>query len=193
MIGRSAAASASIAAACSSNSSAKPIEPFPAHDAGLFVRNRGDVRGREGSLAATAALERMERGQAAAGANLTRREQSFSRIGTVVKAHLAIPVAEIGARLVQMGEQSLNAAGDLDELAEQRGGHTFTRFYGRPRSWMSGFAPRGAVVKSIRQMASDGRIEGTLLPESLIQHASHSRCSHPGAARLIPMLGPIWA
>ena len=75
----------------------------------------------EGSRAATSALERMERGQAAAGASLDRLEKSLGRVGTYVKAQLAIQVAELGARLVQMAKQSLDAAAGLDELAEQLG------------------------------------------------------------------------
>jgi hypothetical protein len=52
--------------------------------------------------------------------------------------------------------------GHLIERVEERGGHRFVRFYGQPKSWMDQFMPRAQRVKSVRQMASDGRIEGTL-------------------------------
>ena len=53
-------------------------------------------------------------------------------------------------------------AGFLAERIEQRGGHTYTRFYGAPKSWMNEFMPQGRRVKTVRQIAADGRIEGTL-------------------------------
>lgn len=52
--------------------------------------------------------------------------------------------------------------GFLAERVEQRGGHTYTRFYGAPKSWMNEFMPTGKKVRTIRQMATDGRIEGVL-------------------------------
>jgi len=52
--------------------------------------------------------------------------------------------------------------GWLTERVEQRGGHTYTKFYGRPKAWMGQFMPQGRVVKNVRQVAPDGRIEGTL-------------------------------
>ncbi len=41
--------------------------------------------------------------------------------------------------------------GTLREHVESRGGHTYTRFYGRPAAWMNGFAPRGRRVTRINQ------------------------------------------
>ena len=75
----------------------------------------------EGSRAATSALERMERGQAAAGTSLDRLEKSLGRVGLYLKAQLAFMVADVGSRLVQMGKDAFNAAAGLDELAEQLG------------------------------------------------------------------------
>jgi hypothetical protein len=46
--------------------------------------------------------------------------------------------------------------GILREVSETRGGHTYTRFYGQPRSWLSAFMPPGRVVKRINEHSADG-------------------------------------
>lgn len=46
--------------------------------------------------------------------------------------------------------------GHLREHVETRGGHTYTKFIGRPISWMSAFAPHGKRVKRIIERADAG-------------------------------------
>jgi hypothetical protein len=46
--------------------------------------------------------------------------------------------------------------GYLREHVEQRGGHTYTTFTGRPISWMSQFAPSGKRIKRVNQHISNG-------------------------------------
>ena len=46
--------------------------------------------------------------------------------------------------------------GTLRAVSETRGGHTHTRFYGRPSSWMSQFAPPGRAIRRINEVRSDG-------------------------------------
>jgi hypothetical protein len=75
----------------------------------------------DGSRQATQALERMARAQQQAGESLGRLEASLNRAGGLLKAQLAIMVADFGARLVQMAKGALDAAAGLDELAEQLG------------------------------------------------------------------------
>lgn len=41
--------------------------------------------------------------------------------------------------------------GTLREIVESRGGHTYAKFYGNPKSWMNQFAPRGKKVTQIIQ------------------------------------------
>lgn len=75
----------------------------------------------DGSAAATRALERLERSTASMDGALSRMERGLAGVGNIVKAQLALMVAELGARFVQMGKDSLNAVAGLDELAEQLG------------------------------------------------------------------------
>jgi hypothetical protein len=46
--------------------------------------------------------------------------------------------------------------GFLREHVEQRGGHSYTTFTGRPISWMSQFAPAGKRVRRVNQHSSNG-------------------------------------
>jgi len=41
--------------------------------------------------------------------------------------------------------------GTLREIVETRGGHTYAKFYGNPKAWMSGFMPQGRRVKTIER------------------------------------------
>ena len=75
----------------------------------------------DGSAAATRAMERLERQTASIGSSVDRMEKSLGRLGGFMKAQLALAVAEIGARLLQMGKNAFDAASGLDELAEQLG------------------------------------------------------------------------
>lgn len=75
----------------------------------------------DGSAAATRAMERLERQTANMGSSIDRMERSLGRVGGFLKAQLALAVAEIGARLLQMGKNAFDAASGLDELAEQLG------------------------------------------------------------------------
>jgi hypothetical protein len=52
--------------------------------------------------------------------------------------------------------------GVLLPRVEQRGGHTYTRWYGSPRSWMNAFAPPGKLVRRVNRMDSEGNITGSL-------------------------------
>jgi len=75
----------------------------------------------DGSAAATRALEKLERSAASMDGAIGRMERGLTSLGSMVKAQLALMVAELGARFVQMGKDSLNAVAGLDELAEQLG------------------------------------------------------------------------
>ncbi len=75
----------------------------------------------DGSAAATRALERMEKAQRDVGSSMERMEKSLGRMGGFLKAQLALAIADIGARLIQMGKHAFDAASGLDELAEQLG------------------------------------------------------------------------
>jgi len=75
----------------------------------------------DGSAAATQALEKLERSTASMDTTLARMERGLSSLGGAVKAQLALMVAELGARFIQMGKDSLKAVAGLDELAEQLG------------------------------------------------------------------------
>ena len=75
----------------------------------------------EGSAAATRALEKLERSTASMDGALSRMERGLASVGGMVKAQLALMVAELGARFVQMGKDSLKAVAGLDDLAEQLG------------------------------------------------------------------------
>ncbi len=41
--------------------------------------------------------------------------------------------------------------GTLREITESRGGHSYARFYGQPKAWMSAFMPPGRRVKAIER------------------------------------------
>lgn len=75
----------------------------------------------DGSAAATRALANLEKQQAATASTLDRMEQSLGRLGGYMKAQLALMAADLAARFVQMGKDSLAAAAGLDELSEQLG------------------------------------------------------------------------
>lgn len=75
----------------------------------------------DGSAAVTRALDRMERAQGGAVSSLERMERGLGKIGGLLKANLALAIADIGARLIQMGRNAFDAASGLDELAEQLG------------------------------------------------------------------------
>jgi hypothetical protein len=47
-----------------------------------------------------------------------------------------------------------------ERVEHSRAGHTITKFYGMPKSWMSQFAPRGAVVKRINRLDHEGNVNG---------------------------------
>ena len=46
--------------------------------------------------------------------------------------------------------------GYLAERSEVKGGHTFTRFYGRPSTWINQFAPTGKRVRRIIERSDSG-------------------------------------
>lgn len=75
----------------------------------------------DGSAAATRALQQMERSTGSMESALARMEASLGKIGGMIKAHLALAVAEAAAHLVQMGREAFAAASGLEELAEQMG------------------------------------------------------------------------
>jgi len=52
--------------------------------------------------------------------------------------------------------------GYLAARVTTKGGHTETRFYGSPKSWMSAFAPPGKLVRRINRMDSNGNVTGSL-------------------------------
>ena len=74
-----------------------------------------------GAADATRALEKLERSTASMDGALSRMEKGLASVGGMVKAQLALMVAELGARFLQMAKDSLSAAAGLDELAEQLG------------------------------------------------------------------------
>ena len=39
--------------------------------------------------------------------------------------------------------------GTLREIIETRGGHTYSKFYGNPKSWMAAHMPNGRLVRQI--------------------------------------------
>ena len=75
----------------------------------------------DGSAAATRALEKLERSTAAMDTALARMEKGLGGIGTLIKANLALALADVAARMVQMAKGAFDAAGGMDELAEQLG------------------------------------------------------------------------
>lgn len=79
----------------------------------------------EGSAAATRALEKLEKQQAATASTLDRMESALGKIGGAIKAQLAIMAADLAARLLQVGKNAFDAVSGLDELAEQMGVTTY--------------------------------------------------------------------
>ncbi len=75
----------------------------------------GNARG------ATREMERLDRQLASMDSTMSKMERALSSMGTAIKAHLALAVAEIAARFVQLAKDSLSAVAGLDELAEQLG------------------------------------------------------------------------
>lgn len=75
----------------------------------------------DGGRAAQRALEQIERSTFSLDSAMARMEQSLGRVGGMIKAHLALVLAEMAARLVEMAKAAAEAVGGLDELAEQLG------------------------------------------------------------------------
>ena len=75
----------------------------------------------DGSSAATRAYERMEKAQRDVTSSLDRMERSLGRMAGFLKAQLALMLADLASRLIQMGKNAFDAASGLDELAEQLG------------------------------------------------------------------------
>ena len=75
----------------------------------------------DGGRAAQRALEQIERQTGSMDAALARMEKGLVSVGTAIKAHLALYLAEAATRLLDMGKSALEAAANLDELAEQLG------------------------------------------------------------------------
>jgi hypothetical protein len=79
--------------------------------------------------------------------------------------------------------------GYLAERVETKGGHTITRFYDRPQSWMDQFMPRGARVKRMHRLDSEGNIAGVAYSRDRASTPVIDGCSLRGAARMMLMLG----
>ena len=75
----------------------------------------------DGSAAATRALEKLERSTASMDTALARMEKGLGGIGTLIKANLALALADVAARMIQMAKGAFDAAAGMDELAEQLG------------------------------------------------------------------------
>lgn len=75
----------------------------------------------DGGRAAQRALEQIERSTSSLDSAMARMEQSLGRVGGMIKAHLALMLAEMAARLVETAKAAVEAVGGLDELAEQLG------------------------------------------------------------------------
>ncbi|NDH64639.1 MAG: hypothetical protein EBY18_24000, partial [Alphaproteobacteria bacterium] len=75
----------------------------------------------DGSAAATRALEKLERSTASMDTALARMERGLGGIGSLIKANLALALADVAARMVQMAKGAFDAAAGMDELAEQLG------------------------------------------------------------------------
>ena len=75
----------------------------------------------DGGRAAQRALEQIERSTLSLDGAMARMEQSLGRVGGMIKAHLALMLAEMAARLVETAKAAVEAVGGLDELAEQLG------------------------------------------------------------------------
>ena len=75
----------------------------------------------DGSAAATRALEKLERSTASMDTALARMERGLGGIGTLIKANLALALADVAARMILMAKGAFDAAAGMDELAEQLG------------------------------------------------------------------------
>ena len=75
----------------------------------------------DGSAAATRALEKLEKQQAATASTLDRMEASLGKVGGAIKAQLALMVADLAARFLQFAKSAYDAVSGLDELADQLG------------------------------------------------------------------------
>lgn len=58
------------------------------------------------------------------------------------------------------------ACGRGGRTEHTKAGHAVTKFYGRPKAWMSQFIPPAKLVKNVRQVGADGTITGTLYQRS---------------------------
>ena len=68
-----------------------------------------------------------------------------------------VAIEDIMARADKEGRNpSQIPAGYLAERSEVKGGHTFTKFYGRPSTWMNQFAPTGKRVRRIIERGDSG-------------------------------------
>jgi hypothetical protein len=82
------------------------------------------------------------------------------RIHAVDDASFTVIEDQIYAAAVDAARSPTSVpVGQLREHVETRGGHTYTRFYGRPISWMAPFAPNGRRVKAIRQPNKGGHVD----------------------------------
>lgn len=75
----------------------------------------------DGSAAATRALANIDKSTKDVDTTLQRMEKSLASMGSAIKAHLAIALAELVARLVETVKSAIAAVSGLDELAEQVG------------------------------------------------------------------------
>lgn len=75
----------------------------------------------EGSTQATRALQQLESTASSMDKTLARMEVGLAKVGSMMKAQLALVISEIVGWLTRMAHQSFEAASGLAELAEQVG------------------------------------------------------------------------
>jgi len=75
----------------------------------------------DGSASATRALANIDKSTKDVDTTLQRMEKSLASMGSAIKAHLAIALADLVARLVETVKSAIAAVSGLDELAEQVG------------------------------------------------------------------------
>lgn len=75
----------------------------------------------DGSSAATRALQKVEQQTASMDATLAKVEKSLASVGGMLMANLALALAEVTSRLLDMTMGAFKAAAGLDEMAEQVG------------------------------------------------------------------------
>ena len=75
----------------------------------------------DGSSAATRALAELERQTATMASGFTKMEERLNAVASLVKTQLVLALAQLAERVLAFGRESLKAAGDLEELAEQLG------------------------------------------------------------------------